>query len=416
MKPAKWMQVIPWLLGFLLVANLYVLPDSSSSPRATDLLSLFLWGWLLWRLLGRGLTASPLLAVLTLNVIPLAWGVYAYFQGWQSTMLLSMRWLLAVPWGYVLFLWAQNRTGRTSLIWGLWWGLVLNVAVLALQYAGFEEWTMRLGLAARDSDIISIERFLMRSPGMHGHANASAAVASLIVPVGLYLYFRIGAKVWVPLASLLLLLVAGHITSSRSPLFVSGACYVVVALTSRRFIRSLALLGLMALILYPLWLHFGPPGGKIRWSDTAHMAANTSERLASNVTAIRLTGEHLLGMGIEESREAISEELNNPATHNAFLQVGVVYGPLQAAWLLLLMGLLAWHTLQGIQRPWGLEALLALQICGLFFFEEHLNDPTFIILVAWLGVASWTRLTSSSLQPDESLRRRRPVIRRESSE
>lgn len=394
-----------WLLGFFLVANVYLLPGNPHSPRALDAIGVLLWLWLLRRLAGGGVRSGPLVTVTVITIVPLGWGLHGYLEGLLPTVFLSMRWVLALPVGYLLYLLAEDRRHRTSLLWGLWWGLVLNAGVLVLQNIGLEQLVYRLGLAAPDSDVITLNRYLLRSPGLHGHANASAAVASLILPIGLFLYYRGEARLWLPLISLACLLAAGHITSSRSPLIIAGIGFIVVSLTARRLIRAAVLIGLVALLVIPFWTHFGPPGGKVRWADTAHMAANTNERLASNLTAARIAADHWWGLGIEAGHRAMTESLENPATHNAFLQIGLVYGPGQAALLLLLLGMLIWHSLKGIHCIWGLEALLAVHMCGLFLFEEHLNNPTFIVLMGWLAIASVARFNAL---PAEVLTRRNP--------
>jgi hypothetical protein len=392
MYSTRRLAVISWVLGFFLVANIYLLPGNPHSPRALDLLSLVLWGWLLWRLMTRGVQAGPLVTLVVIGLVPLCWGLYARLQGLQATMFLSIRWTLALPWGYALLLLIENRHWRNSFLRGLWWGLALNAAVLLWQSTPWGQLTYQCGLASPDSELISLNRFVWRNPGLHGHPNASAAVASLIVPLSLFLYYRREAGLWLPLTSLVCMLAVGHVTSSRSPLLIAAIGFLIVTLTARRFLRALTVLALGAILVIPIWLQFGPPGGRVRWADTAHMSANTSERLASNLTAARLATEHFWGQGIEASQRTMRESLQLPETHNAFLQVGIIYGPGQAILLLLLLGLLAWHSRHGIHRIWGLEALLALQLCGLFLCEEHLNNPTFITFTVWLAVTSVARL------------------------
>jgi hypothetical protein len=164
--------------------------------------------------------------------------------------------------------------------------------------------------------------------------------------------------------------------------------FVVITATSKRFLRATALLALLGILLVPAWYRFGPPGGKVRWSDTVHMAANTSERVNSNRVAAELARENWWGQGIERSQSAMVEYLENPATHNAFLQMAIVYGPGQALLLFFLLVSLALRAARGIQADDALAAVLAMQLVGLFLFEEHLNNPAFIALTCWLAVAS----------------------------
>ncbi len=377
-----------WLLGFCLVANLYLLPGRADSPRLTDALGLALWVWVLWRLMGGGLPGRPLLAAGTVALLPAAWGLYALGAGLAATFVLSARWILAVPYAVALLMLPDRERWRRPLMWGLWWGLVLNVAVLAVQYAGLRARTMALGLAASDSELVWGTTLLDRNPGLHGHANASAAVISLLVPVALVMYLRRRAGPWVPPLSFLLVLLTTHITATRSPLLVSLVTVAVVVLASRHAVRTLLAFGLVLAAAVPFWLWLGMPGGRIRWSDTAHMTANLNERLLSNLVAVELSVGRPLGRGLSAGAEAIGDRLGVPAAHDAFLHMAVVYGPLLGLLLAVLLGLLALRSLRGAEAPHALEALLALQTWGLFLFEEHLRNPTFVILAVWLGASA----------------------------
>jgi len=41
---------------------------------------------------------------------------------------------------------------------------------------------------------------------------------------------------------------------------------------------------------------------------------------------------------------------------------------------------------------WMLEAMVAVQLFGLFWFEEHLNSPVFIMLTAWIAATAVARV------------------------
>jgi hypothetical protein len=248
--------------------------------------------------MSSGVAGGRLAILVSLNLLPLAWGGYAYMHGLRPTFYLSARWLLALPLAYLLpSLMAQGRW-RYAFLWGLWWGLVLNILVLLAQQFGLESLTVKLGLAGSDSSLVTVNRFLLRNPGMHGHPNASAAVASLSVPVGLYLYYRRRAGIWLPVLSVGMILAAAHITASRSPLIVAVVICLLASLLSRHTARALSLMVVLALGAILYLSEFGLPGGAVRWEDTAGMSANTSERLASNVTAARLASERPWGYGL----------------------------------------------------------------------------------------------------------------------
>jgi hypothetical protein len=111
---------------------------------------------------------------------------------------------------------------------------------------------------------------------------------------------------------------------------------------------------------------------------------NSGVRLTSNLEALGVSLEHPLGLGIEAGKQVLQNDLGYAVTHNAFLHFAVLYGPLLAAPLALLMFVLALQVLAGIQNVWFLEALLSLHLCGLFLFEELFSVPTLMIITGWL--------------------------------
>ncbi len=377
----------PWLLGFLLAANAYVLPSASGSPRASDLLALLAAAWVLRRLVGGGLPGRALASLAVLAVPVAAWAGVAAASGRGATLLLALRWLAALPLGLLLADVASRDGARLRLARGLWWGLAAGVAVLGLQYAGLFDLTRSVGLAASDSVLSDLDQ-TWRYPGMHGHANASAAVASLLAPVSVWLYLAGAARAWLPPAGAVLLLAAGHATSTRSPLLIAlGTVFALLLCARRAALVVRAGVALAALVL-PLLLWLGPPGGQARWGDEGNVAINSSERLASNGVGLRLIGEHPLGVGVERAAETLEDALDNPSMHNALLQVAAVFGLPVALWLLLQMLALMARLPRGPAAPRALEAGLALQVLGLCFFEEHGNNPTLVALLAWFVAAA----------------------------
>ncbi len=380
-------KAVAWLLGFFLVADVYLWPGSAASPRAFDVIALVGAVWLGRRLLSRGAPAAPLASLLVMACPVVVWAAIAATSGRVATLLMALRWLLAVPWGMALATAASNPATRRQLAWGMWWGLVTNIAVLAMQYANQLDLTRALGLAAHDSVLSDLE-ISWRYPGLHGHANASTAVASLIAPVSGWLYVTGAARAWVPAASVLLLLGAGHVTSTRSPLVIAAATVIAMLLCARRAALVLRAGIAFALLIAPFWLWLGPPGGQARWEDEGNIAVNTVERLASNRIGLGLALAHPLGVGVERSAAALEDALDLPSMHNALLQVSAVFGFPVAIWLLVPMIILVARLPRGPAAPRALESALALQTLGLFFFEEHGNNPTFIALIAWFVAAA----------------------------
>lgn len=391
---------VPWMLGFFLLTNVHLFPSLEISPRATDVLGAVLGLWLLWRFTTRGLRMAPSVTLLILAVVPLLWGLYAYLGSVDTpTVLLSIRWLLAVPWGYALFVIAQNPRYRASLVWGLWWGCVANAIVLLLQFYGLAELTKDFGLAAQESAQVPIWQIVAidRASGMHNHPNGSAAIVSLIVPLSLYLYYTRKAGIWVVILGLSVLLAGATFTLTRSPLLVSSMIILVLLATNRNLTFTLRLLGLFVLGGLPALYWIGPPGGWQRWLSSGDIETNWGGRFYSTTQALRLSVEHPLGMGSENAQEALLRGTGIGASHNAFLGYAVAYSLPLAVILMSLILVLALQTLRGSRTHWGgLEAILALQLFGLFLWEEHLNNPSFIYLTSWLAAVSVVQISTAS--------------------
>jgi len=139
-----------------------------------------------------------------------------------------------------------------------------------------------------------------------------------------------------------------------------------------------------------IWI--GPPGGKVRWSDNLTAGANLKERATSNRAAVELIVEHPFGLGVVRGKDLLLERSSIPATHNAFLQAGLYVGLPLALILLVVCAHQIWGLLRGVEDPTYWKALITVHLIGLFLFEEHLNNPTFVILMSWLVALSAARV------------------------
>ena len=391
--------LVPWLLGFVLVLSLPVVGGTEQPVRVTDVAGAVLALWLVLQLCHSGVHARPFLTLLALGVIPLLWGLYTFIEGDVSTVVLSVRWLLAIPWGYALFV-ISRTSAQSALVWGLWWGCVANIVVLALQALGFGDALIDVGLVAPDTLSEVYVGTQYRTPGLHGHPNASAAVVSLIIPLSLYLHFTHRARIWAIVMGLSLMLLATQFTLTRSTLLVSlltcGAAFTVYR-NSRRALRLALILVYIGL---PLVVWFGPPGGWERWSDPANVQPNLTQRIETETGALKLSLEHPAGLGVDEGRQELEQIAGGFGTaHNAYLQTAVQFGLAFAAALVLVLLVLPLRMLTlpssvvTIAKPqWILEALIAIQLFGLFWFEEHLNSPVFVILTAWIAATAVARI------------------------
>jgi len=380
-------QEAVWLLGFFLVANVYLIPWLTKSPRATDLIGVMLGVALFIRFTVYGLRLIPLTTLLVLASAPVAWAIYALGVGDWDTIIRSIRWFVALPWAYVLYVVSRGSEGRYALVRGMWWGVMVNLAVVLLQFIGYDALMRNIGLAAQDEQLRGVYG-LLRYPGMHGGPNASMAVISLAVPLSLALFYEYSKSIKVVLIGLAVLATSTAITLSRSPALVAAVTLAIVLLLNLPFRRPFKLVTFLLVALIVGIATLGPPGGWERWTDIQRLRTNVSERVYTNALSLQLCMRHPFGIGSSQREELVG------ATHNAFLQASLEYGLPFGIFILCLMLIMASRVLCGLRGPFGLEGVLALHMAGLFMFEEHLNNPTFITLSTWVAVSAveWIHL------------------------
>ncbi len=377
-------QAWPFLAGFFLSVNLYLMPGLASSPRATDLGGVLLGLWILARLVRGRQSMRHLAGVAAVALIPILWLFFSLLNGQLPTAVLTARWLLAVPWALALLLIPDHENRQYGFARGLLIGGLVNTLVIVLQQLGMQAQLQMIGLSSSGANYTEFVSHQLRIPGLHGQHNASSAVTSLMIPTGFFLYFRRRMGIAWLLGCILALLIALNLTSTRSPLVVTVATIGFASVRARRFKLSIALGVFLLGVIGPLVLVYGPPGGWSRWKDTQAMTSNATEREDSNWGALELSLDHPLGMGEVRGHELLAEKTGLPSTHDAFLQAALIWG--LPFGLLLAAGVTA-MIIRGSGQGRGvlfLPGLLAFHMAGLFMFEEHLNNPTFIILTLWL--------------------------------
>ncbi len=382
-------QHLVWLLGFLLMANLYLVPTLAASPRATDLVGMVLGLWALRRLAMGRLPVAALAVLALVDLGPIGWLFMSLLNPDQATLAQSARWLLAAPWALALLVFVQNEDACQRFAWGLVWGGATNIAVIIAQFVGLEGLLRRAGLSSNQSVFYYYVYNTVRIPGLHGTPNASAAIVSLVVPASFYLYFRKRVSLLIPLAALGGFAIALSLTSTRSPLLVTVVFLAYAFVVAREVGRALLIGTLVIALVVPALLVFGPPGGRSRWEDTMAIQVNASERLETNRASVGLALAHPLGLGVTQGKEALYDAAGISATHDAFLQAAVFLGlPLALALITAMLALIARGIAGGGSPTLLLLALLAFHTTGLFLFEEHLNNPSFVILASWFIVAA----------------------------
>ncbi|RKZ11807.1 hypothetical protein DRQ32_05125, partial [bacterium] len=387
--------------GFFLVANATVMERGGASIRATDLIALGMAALLVTRAGSGRFPWSALAVALSLAFLPLAWvGLTLLGLSGSATLAQGARWLMAVPWALVLLEMLGSEPARTRFIKGLAIGCAFNVFVVLAQHFGFAGPLERLGFSSYGSRLVWVGKQL-RLPGLHGGPGASAAVISLVAPATLWLYLKDRASIVWPIVGYAAAGVALHLVATRSPqLMIALTTMLALTVTLQRR-RGMILWALLLGVGLPLLVFVGPPGGQVRWTLGGDTAVNVSDRILSNQTALELTLAHPLGMGVDASQRALFLETGLRSTHNAWLQVATVFGIPVA----LIIGIAMIFLIARLRFGWKSDAfwpaLVAFHLAGLFLFEEHLNNPTFVILTVWLVV---TAVTTRGRRSDQSMR------------
>lgn len=381
---SNFARALPWLLGFFLVANGTVLTRGGASIRATDLLAIVLSVWLVLRSSGRAGSVTALATVTGLALLPTAWiGLSFMGIGDRATLAQGVRWVLAVPWTLTLVGYSGQSDRMIAFIKGIALGCVFNALVVVAQKFGVDGPLQKLGFSSYGTELVWVGQQL-RLPGLHGSPSASSAVISLVAPATFWLYLRNHGRILWPAVGLGAAAGALHLTSSRSPLVMILLTSVLALAVAVTRVRALRLWAILLGVGIPLLVLVGPPGGWVRWTDTGDALVNLSNRLGSNLSTLDIALRHPFGMGVEGGQRALFEDTGFQATHNAWLQAAMVFGfPLALA-----IGVGFFTHIVRLRRGWRSAAfwpaLVAFHLTGLFFFEEHLNNPTFVILTMWL--------------------------------
>jgi hypothetical protein len=384
---STFLRVLPFALGFFLVANAIAYSPGGATVRATDVIAPFLVALFALGLIGR-VKWSVVGVGAALIFLPVVWsGLALLGLVDRATLIQGARWIFALPWGLAMIAVAGEEPGRTRFVKGVAVGCALNALVIVAQQYGFDGPFERLGFSSFGDRIVWVGEQL-RMPGLHGSPSASSAVLSLIAPATLWLYLRDRASLWWPVIGYASAAVGLHLTASRSPLLMLGLSTFLALVVSVTRRRALGLWAIAIMVGLPLLVIVGPPGGWVRWTDTGDTLVNASDRLLTNTSTMEIVVRHPFGLGVEEGHRELFEETGMQATHNAWLQAAMVFGVPFALALLVAFGAALARLRYGWKSNAFLPALVAFHLGGLFFFEEHLNNPTFVILAMWVVLVS----------------------------
>lgn len=382
-------------IGFLLPFNVYLLPWSTQTPRATDVVGAAFLATvillLLMRLqLSRRLGARILFLVILL--LPMFW--HGLLIGELNALTDAFRWVIGIGWGLGLTWMARSSRLRSVIFKGFIMGTVGCVGVIIMQAVGLIGMTMSLGWAPQDAVVGNFFGGILRVPGMEPNVNGSAAVFSLCVPVALGLLDEGRAgRIWL-LIALATVVTGSAITFNRSSILVSGVTIITwIFFSGHRFTGAgwKLLIGLMAIGGVTT---YGPPGGWDRWNELSSLGSseNFGVRSTSTLFGLELLYQNPLGLGkvyqtyIENYMWPKMRHGTTHSPHNALIQLGLMGGIQLVILVVWKMGV---RIVSLFQRG-NVEAWLSLHLLGLFFFESYFGIPTLISLIVWLVIQPFT--------------------------
>jgi hypothetical protein len=317
----------------------------------------------------------------------------------MATTNLSLRWIELTVLALALFFINNNPARCACFAFGLILGSSANCLILWLQSLGFSTELIRLGLAYPNFDRLWAGRTMERYSGLHGHPNGAAAVIALCVPAMIALTIEFRKTLLLAVIAILICVPAALLTYSRSAFLVSLALLIFWFFRLRSSNR-LIITG-FTLVTAALIFFVAAPSLSERWAVDASSEGNAATRWETTQQSAEAILNSPFGLG-SDFENGFSRDnqlsLSVLATHNAFTHLGLSGGlPIM---ILVLASLIA--AASSLRTSNDLKAWLALYLLGIFFFEEHLRNPTFIVLTLWLVLAFLRNLLDNSAQRNHS--------------
>jgi hypothetical protein len=414
--PGRLDRWLAWGLGFVTLFSPYLLPGAGdASPRLGDAVSGGIVGLAALHLLrGRVIRTGDAARLGVVALLLLAWLVRDAVLYGTAPAIMPLRWLLALPWVYVLAGYARAPETRYALAFGLVAGAFGNLAVVWAQANGYEDLLLRFGLTSsrwRARWVVVGGVTEVRPVGMWGHPNSSSGVIAIGFPILLGMVDEGRLRTWWVAVAFLLVVGGMQITFTRSGLLASLLVFGIWAFHPHVALRTrLARLAGAVLLLAGV-LVVGPPGGWDRWTNES-ASGNAEERLLTTLTSLELAATNPLGLGLQYEDLLAAATNGVRATHNAWIFIALA-GGLPLAFLLLWR--FAWHALAILRRR-TIEGWFALQCFGLFMFEEYFRATPFLYLglalVALVPARAAARTLAPRLQAAARPWRPRPLVAR----
>jgi hypothetical protein len=392
--------VVAFLVSFLIFFNFLIFPTNPDSPRITDVMAVALCVCFIFYIILRDRLTETFLwlyGAFLLAIIPAV--ILALGQDDFSRFVLSARWLVYIPAGFVAANYVIERQAIWSCLLGTLAGTFANLVILFLQSQGFGFELVAAGLAPVDAATVSVfarERYT----GMWGHPNVVSAVVSFCTPVCIYLYIVFRWKAVALITGLSTLALCFIFTETRSPLLLSVVLIFIAILVYEPLFKVIGTI-IFIPILGAVTVMLAVPQQLDRWLDFRLASDNAVGRGDTIITAMAKIIAEPLGHNLEVFRDAWLLLFPGTGVHNGFLFFGVVFG-LPAFFLLLFFTFRALKHLARNQSHMSIFFfLMLLHISLLMLTEDHTLNPTFIML--WSVTATAICIRAIHVAEDEAV-------------
>ena len=302
------------------------------------------------------------------------------FNGEQdfSDLVLSARWLLALPLAALLKMLLNNKRNVRLFCYCIITGCIGNVLIMALESAGLKDKLIKIGLMPAKQLIIRWVLGEERYSGLWEHPNATMAIVSVCLFACLWLFRTRVHGLWIVALGWLIMLGGFYFTQTRSPIIYGALLTLGVLASDPAFARRAMLVG-MGLVMLTGVAIIGPPGGWERWQNQTDQ--NLNQRTETTLLTFGMTFESPFGNSLNEIQTIQLVQAGVNSSHNGFAYMGAIYG-----WPLLLAMVALFINALRQKNPANdpvimFYKIMSAQVFLLQFSEDLPSGPTFAVLI-----------------------------------
>lgn len=378
--PSLASLLIALFYGYFAVANFQIQPGALNSPRMTDVLLAGAIPLAVASFASRRHRVASWLGSFLFVQAALCAMIYSATKGDISYFAQTFRVLMALVVGPVLAVYLLKNDRVGAFFVALLVGGLTNVVISFGQVRGMPFF---LHLAPADSSTTYVLGEI-RSAGLWGHANENMQVIVIAAAAAFPLLWKASTKAIIFLG----LVGMGYLaTETRAGLLV-GLVFTCIFLigNGRGHLRGLTLFALSivtALVVMAPGLFFGD-----RWTASfggLTVFGQMQERVGSTLQGALLSLSHPFGLLNEERARLLQEATSVRSTHNGYIHLSLVYGPIAA---ILALSAVVRAALQSIRTRMvrSYQYVIFVTLTMMFFEDASLSIPIVLVVSVICGL------------------------------